>query len=195
MPIRVIAGSAKGRRLKLVPGDTTRPVMDRVKEAAFSIMGRDLYGARFLDLFAGTGSIGIEALSRGADQAVFVELNRLAVKTIQENLELTRLGDQAVIRRTDVLSLLQQAPPAEPFDFIWIAPPQYKGLWLETLKALDANPDWVMPETTVIVQIDPKEAESVEALVHLQPYDERQYGKTMLWFFSRRDPQADEDES
>ena len=98
MPIRVIAGSAKGRRLKLVPGDTTRPVMDRVKEALFSIIGRNIFDAAFLDLFAGTGSVGIEALSRGARQAVFVEMNGKAVRTIQENLTLTKLGDKAIIK-------------------------------------------------------------------------------------------------
>lgn len=82
MPIRVISGSAKGRRLKLVPGDSTRPVMDRVKEALFNIIGRDVQDSTWLDLFAGTGSIGIEALSRGGSKAVFVELAKPAIQTI-----------------------------------------------------------------------------------------------------------------
>lgn len=190
MPIRVIAGSAKGRRLKLVPGDTTRPVMDRVKEAVFSILGRGVRDSRFLDLFAGTGSVGIEALSRGASWAVFVEMDRLAVRTIQENLGITGLGDLAAIRRTDVLSLLRQSPPAEPYDYIYVAPPQYRDLWRRTLEALDANPGWVPQGTVVIVQIDPKEYDATE-FTHLEVYDERQYGKTQVIFYRRREDASD----
>lgn len=189
MPIRVIAGSARGRRLKLVPGDTTRPIMDRVKEAVFSIIGREIVDTRFLDLFAGTGSVGIEALSRGAAQAVFVERDGRAVKTIQENLALTRLGEQAVIRRSDVSAFLRN-PPAEPFDYIFIAPPQYQGIWLETLKLLDANPRWIPEGTTVIVQIDPTEYEPL-ALTHLEAYDERSYGKTKVIFLARKEEEND----
>jgi 16S rRNA (guanine(966)-N(2))-methyltransferase RsmD len=184
MPIRVIAGSAKGRRLKLVPGSTTRPVMDRVKEALFSILGQKIVGAAFLDLFAGTGSVGIEALSRGAKGVLFVEIDRLAVRTIQENLEVTKLGERAVIRRADVFHLLRQ-PPAQPFDYIYVAPPQYRSLWLQTLQALDKNPAWIPPGTVVIVQIDPSEELPV-TLAHLEAYDQRRYGKTLLWFFVAR---------
>jgi 16S rRNA (guanine966-N2)-methyltransferase len=180
--IRVIAGSAKGRQLKLVPGDTTRPVMDRVKEALFNIIGRDIFDATFLDLFAGTGSVGIEALSRGAKQAVFVEIERKAIQTIEDNLKLTKLNAKAVIRRGDAFSILKQ-PPTQPFDFIYIAPPQYKGLWEQVLAALDADPKWIGQYTSVIVQIDPSEASPLN-LKHLELVDERRYGKTLLWFFA-----------
>jgi 16S rRNA (guanine966-N2)-methyltransferase len=190
MGIRVIAGSAKGRRLKLVPGDSTRPVMDRVKEAVFSILGRGVRDALFLDLFAGTGSVGIEALSRGAQHAVFVEMDRLAVRTIQQNLEITGLGDRAAIRRTDVLALLRQSPPADPYDYIYVAPPQYRDLWRRTLEALDAKPGWVPVGTVVIVQIDPKEYDATE-FKHLEVYDERQYGKTRVIFYRRREDASD----
>lgn len=185
MPIRVIAGSAKGRRLKLVPGDTTRPVMDRVKEALFNILGRDVLDSIFLDLFAGTGSIGIEALSRGAQKAVFVEREKIAVQTIQENLAIAKLADRAVIRKADVLSILKQAPGIQ-YDYIYIAPPQYKGIWLQVLQALDANPAWIPAGTIVIVQIDPSE-ETAVALRHLESYDQRYYGRTLLWFFEGRE--------
>ena len=103
MPIRVIAGSAKGRKLKLVPGDSTRPIMDKVKEALFNIIGRNIYGAVFLDLFAGTGSVGIEALSRGAKKAVFVDLERKAIDTIQDNLTAAKLSEKAIVKRADAL--------------------------------------------------------------------------------------------
>ena len=190
MSLRVIAGSAKGRRLKAVPGATTRPVMDRVKEACFSILGRSIIDATFLDLFAGTGSVGIEALSRGAQQAVFVELEKRAVQTIQTNLELTNLEDKAIIRRTNVFTFLKH-PTNQPFDFIYIAPPQYKELWLTTLTLLDEHPTWLHPETTVIIQIDPSEQQPV-TLQNLTSYDERRYGKTLLWFFT---PPADEEQT
>lgn len=183
MPLRIIAGTAKGRRLKLVPGDTTRPIMDRVKEAVFSIIGRDVVESRFLDLFAGTGSVGIEALSRGAAQAVLVELNRDAVRTIQANLAITGLGANAIIRRTDVFQFLRQTPT--PFDLIYIAPPQYKDLWLQTLQAIDANPEWVAESGQVIVQIDPKEYHEL-ALENLTMSDERDYGKTRIMFFMQK---------
>lgn len=190
MPLRVIAGTAKGRRLKMVPGDTTRPVMDRVKEACFSIIGRQIQNATFLDLYAGTGSVGIEALSRGAAKAVFVEMDKKAVQTIQTNLQLTNLGERAIIRRTDVLSFLKK-PFGAPFDFIYIAPPQYENQWLTTLKTLDEHPGWLAADATVIVQIDPAEQQPVE-LQHLAAYDERRYGKTLLWFFGP--PEALDDE-
>lgn len=175
----------------MVPGEGTRPVMDRVKEACFSIIGRSILDATFLDLYAGTGSVGIEALSRGAAKAVFVEVDKQAVQTIQTNLKLTRLEDRAIIRRTDVLQFLKNQASA-PYDFIYIAPPQFKGLWLATLQVLDANPGWLAPDATVIVQIDPKEQQPVE-LQHLTPYDERRYGKTLLWFFAPPDVLTDEE--
>jgi 16S rRNA (guanine(966)-N(2))-methyltransferase RsmD len=182
VPIRVIAGSAKGRRLKLVPGDTTRPIMDRVKESLFNIIGIDIVDSVFLDLFAGTGSVGIEALSRGAKKALFVEINKQAIQTIQDNLAITRLADKAVIRRGDALEFLKQKP-AELYHYLYIAPPQYKGLWLSVLQILDDNPVWLTVETTVIVQIDPNEAKTVE-FQHLELVDARRYGNTLLWFFT-----------
>jgi 16S rRNA (guanine966-N2)-methyltransferase len=191
LSLRVIAGSAKGRQLKLVPGDSTRPVMDRVKEALFNIIGRDIIDAVFLDLFAGTGSVGIEALSRGAKKAVFVDLERAAIDTIQDNLKVTKLGDKAVIRRGNAFGILAQAPN-EKFDFIYIAPPQYKGIWLDALRAIDDNPAWLLPETTVIVQIDPSEETEVK-LKRLETVDQRRYGKTLLWFFAVPEGQSDGD--
>ena len=186
MPLRVIAGSAKGRRLKLVPGDTTRPIMDRVKEALFSILGRDIVDTTFLDLFAGTGSVGIEALSRGAAHTTFVDLERKAVQTINENLELTRLSERANVRRSDALALLKSSPD-RGYDFIYIAPPQYKGLWVKVMEALEANPAWIPEGTEVIVQIDPSEREPVKAS-RLALEDERRYGKTLLLFYVAEPP-------
>ncbi len=183
MSIRVIAGSAKGRQLKLVPGDSTRPVMDRVKEALFSIIGRDILDSVFLDLFAGTGSVGIEALSRGARKAVLIDLEPKAIQTIQENLKLTRLMEKAVVRRGDAFAVLSGKPDAA-YDFVYIAPPQYKGMWEKALREIDAKPEWLSDDGTVIVQIDPEEYTPIP-LEHLVVDDERKYGSTLLIFYSR----------
>lgn len=185
MSLRVISGSAKGRKLKLVPGDSTRPIMDRVKEALFNILGTGVRGATWLDLFAGTGSVGIEALSRGAEHVVFIDNHWPAIRTIRENLTHTKLADRAEVLHGDALAFLRRTP-TEAFEYIYIAPPQYKGVWRETLLALDINPAHVQQDGVVIVQIDPVERESIE-LQALRQFDERIYGNTLLWFFERPD--------
>ncbi|RME47556.1 MAG: 16S rRNA (guanine(966)-N(2))-methyltransferase RsmD [Caldilineae bacterium] len=181
--MRVIAGSAKGRKLKEVPGDTTRPITDRVKEALFSILGETIAGARVLDLFGGTGAVGIEALSRGAAHVTFVEQAAAAVRTIRHNLTHTRLADRATVIRGDAFKFLAASPPA-PFDIIYIAPPQYRGLWRRALERLDDHPALLAPEGIAIAQIHPKEFEDL-ALTHLTLYDRRRYGSTMLCFYER----------
>lgn len=183
MPIRVIGGTAKGRRLKLVPGETSRPVMDRVKEALFNILGAGIRESAFLDLFAGTGSVGIEALSRGAASALFIDSDRMAIRTIHENLDHTGLAERATVLRASAFDYLRRPQP-RAFDYFYIAPPQYKKLWKEALLLLDSQPHHLNPDGIVIVQIDPSEQEPV-TLDALEPYDERRYGKTLLWFFER----------
>src|SRR5512136_3247729 len=118
--MRVISGTAKGRTLKAVPGEGTRPITDRVNESLFNILGADVQDARFLDLFAGTGGVGIEALSRGTAEAVFVEQGRAALATIRANLALTGLADRARVVHADVFALLARAPQAA-FDYVYIA--------------------------------------------------------------------------
>jgi 16S rRNA (guanine(966)-N(2))-methyltransferase RsmD len=181
MSIRVIAGSAKGRQLKLVPGDGTRPIMDRVKEALFNIIGRKIYDSVWLDLFAGTGSVGIEALSRGAEHALLTDNDPRAIKTIEENLKLTKLSDRATVRKTDAFALLGKAPD-RAYNFVYIAPPQYKTMWVQALTALDKNTAWLHADGQAIVQIDPTEDTAV-TLDHLTLEDQRRYGNTALLFF------------
>ena len=181
MSARVIAGTAKGHRLQLVPGDSTRPITDKVKESLFNIIGYNISESNFLDLFAGTGAVGIEALSRGAEYTLFTEINRAAFKVIHENLKHTKLADKAEVRMINAFDLLKNPPP-RIFDYIFIAPPQYKGLWLDCLRTLDSNPAWLGENTIVIVQIDPHEQEQV-LFQHLRDYDQRRYGRTLLWFF------------
>jgi len=181
MSSRVIAGTARGQRLQLVPGDSTRPITDKVKESLFNIINQNIVDASLLDLFGGTGAVGIEALSRGAEYVLFNEFNRLAIKTINENLKNTRLADKADVQMSDAFDLLKNKPP-RTFDYIFIAPPQYKGVWMDVMQALDNNPAWLTPQTIVIVQIDPKEHEEV-LYRNMRDYDQRRYGNTLLWFF------------
>ncbi|RMF44028.1 MAG: 16S rRNA (guanine(966)-N(2))-methyltransferase RsmD [Anaerolineae bacterium] len=183
--LRIIRGKAKGARLQPVPGDTTRPITDRVKEALFNILGADVLDSHWLDLFAGTGSVGLEALSNGAAFVRLVDLHRTAIRTLHANLKATRLGGGAEIRQADAFALLAQ-PADHQFDYVYIAPPQYRGLWKKALMLLDAHTDWLSEDAWVIVQIHPKEYEEV-ALRSLKAFDRRQYGSTLLIFYERSD--------
>ena len=179
--MRVITGTAKGRRLLSVPGEGTRPITDRVKEALFSILGPSIEEARMLDLFAGTGSVGIEALSRGAEEVVFVDRSHKAIETLRKNLEITGLKERAVVHRGDAFRYVRAADPGRPFDLIYVAPPQYKEMWAEALLLLDEKP-LLAPEGIIIIQIHPKEYR-VLPLKGLYRADERTYGSTVLHFY------------
>jgi 16S rRNA (guanine(966)-N(2))-methyltransferase RsmD len=184
MSLRVTTGTAKGRRLKDVPGDGTRPVTDMVKQALFNILAGDVPDSDWWDMFGGTGAIGIEALSRGAAFVRFVELNRQAVETIKWNLENTGLAARAEIRRGDAFALLASAPDRS-FDYVYIAPPQYKEMWSQALLALDANPGWLSSGGWAIAQIHPREYRRLE-LKNLEEFEERKYGSTLLVFYEKR---------
>ncbi|MCS7222457.1 MAG: 16S rRNA (guanine(966)-N(2))-methyltransferase RsmD [Anaerolineae bacterium] len=180
--MRVIAGVAKGRRLHSVPGETTRPITDRVKEALFDILSDRVVGCRFLDLFGGTGAVGIEALSRGAAHCTFVEKSWQATRTIYKNLALTGLSERAEVVRGDSFAYLRRSG-LDPFDIIYVAPPQYRGLWRKALEQLDTRPELLTPDGLVIVQIHPREAEDMP-LRHFVLKSERRYGSTLLRFYS-----------
>ena len=180
--MRVIGGDARGRPLKPVPGSGTRPITDRVKEALFNILGPRVPGCHFLDLFAGTGSVGIEALSRGAAEVVFVEKARKAVRVLRDNLHLVGMERHAQVVHGDVFDFI--AHTKRRFDIIYVAPPQYRRLWSKTLLALDTRP--ILSEEGVIVaQIFPKEFTALPLQDHVL-VDRRTYGSTMLCFYERR---------
>ena len=132
--MRVITGSARGRRLLELAGDETRPTAGRVKEGVFNIIQFDIEGRRVLDLFAGTGQLGIEALSRGAAEAVFVEQRRDAAKLVGENLKLTGLAARARVVNGDALAYLAAA--GERFDIIFLDPPYGAKLWESAVSAI-----------------------------------------------------------
>jgi len=184
---RIISGKARGIRLKDVPGDTTRPITDIVKEALFNILGSDVTDASFLDLFGGTGSVGLEALSRGAAYCRFLDLHRAAVDTIRANLEATRLKEFGQVHLADAFAYLGRQPDRE-FEYIYIAPPQYKGMWEKALNLVDEHPGWMNESTWVIVQIDPVEY-SPQTLQELVEFEQRKYGSTLLVFYERTLPE------
>ena len=123
--VRIIAGDFKGRRLKTPAGDSVRPTADRVREAWFSILQRSIRGARVLDLFAGSGALGLESLSRGATAVEFVELNRFALSALKANIKTLEVDDRAVVHRLDALRFAERLHPGQ-YDVAFADPP-YAG--------------------------------------------------------------------
>ena len=176
--MRVITGSARGRRLKTPEGMDIRPTTDNVKESVFNIIQFDVEGRRVLDLFAGTGQLGIEALSRGAAEAVFIDKDREAVKIVKENLK--ACGLRAAVRQEDALSALRRE---EKFDLIFVDPPYDAGLYgpvLESIKTVDK-----LTDGGIIIC----EARSTEPLPDLAaPYGKRKeyrYGKVKIAVYTK----------
>ena len=129
--MRVITGTARGRRLETLPGEETRPTAERVKEGLFSAIQFDIEGRRAVDLFAGSGQLGIEALSRGAESAVFVERRKDALQAVRENLEACGFSDRARVVNGDAMSYLKSG---EKFDLIFLDPPYASGLLEQALE-------------------------------------------------------------
>ncbi len=153
--MRVIAGKARRLPLKTVQGLDTRPTTDRIKETLFNILQNDLYGIRFLDLFAGSGGIGIEALSRGASEAWFVENNRAAAGCVRENLAFTRLAGQATLLQYDVLAAFGRMEGQKPFQIIFMDPPYGKELERRVLEYFSRHrPSFVNGDSLIIVEAE-----------------------------------------
>ena len=152
MPVmRVIAGSARSLRLKTLDGMDTRPTTDRIKETLFNIISPSIFDSIFLDLFSGSGGIGIEALSRGAKEAVFVENNPKAMACIKENLKFTWLASRAMTVTTDVMDALYRLEGDKIFDFIFMDPPYDRGLERKVLEYL-SDSRLVYEDTVIIVE-------------------------------------------
>lgn len=181
--MRVIAGKAKGHKLVTPSSDRVRPALDQVKEAIFNIL-YDVEGLRVLDLFAGSGSIGIEALSRGAAEAVFVEEWSKAVAAIKRNLKHCKLEAQSRIISTSVeKSLGILTKEGRPFGLIFVDPPYGKDMVNPTLKKLASSP-MVDVQSCVIVEHHPKEP--IEEIPGLTLTDTRKYGQTLVSFLKRQ---------
>jgi len=183
---RIVAGVAKGRRLA-VPQRGTRPTSERAREALFSSLAGliDVTGARVLDLFAGTGAVGLEALSRGASWATFVDSDRAACETVKGNVAAVGI-DRADVHRRQAAVFLVGTGTDEPYDLIFVDPPyafgeQQLGVLLSTL----ATPEWLAPGAVVVVERSarspqPRWPDAIE------PVKQKRYGEGLLWYGRRR---------
>ena len=151
--MRVIAGSARRLLLKTIEGMDTRPTTDRIKETLFNMLNTQIPGCTFLDLFSGSGAIGIEALSRGAEYAVFVEKNPKACTCIRENLSFTKLTDGGKLLNMDVLQALRSLEGGEPFDCIFMDPPYNHNLERQVLEYL-SDSSLADDHTLIITEAD-----------------------------------------
>jgi 16S rRNA (guanine(966)-N(2))-methyltransferase RsmD len=183
--MRVIAGTARGVPLVAPHDRGTRPITDRVKETLFGILGPRVLDARVLDLYAGSGAIGIEALSRGAAHATFVERHRDAVAVIRANLGKTRLAADASVHAQDVARFLGE-PPGDPFNLVVLDPPYVERAILAPLSGLAP---WLAPGATVVVKHFWRT--EVPPTPHLVATRERRFGETMLTFLEQADPEED----
>ena len=172
--MRVIAGDYRGRRLQAPAGTATRPTSDRVREALFSVLGDRVHGARVLDLFAGSGALGIEALSRGAAEATFVDDAPGAIRAVKANLDM--LGAEAEVRRADVRRFLGSArAAARQYDLVFLDPPyRLAGRLGGELTA--ALPAVLAPGAVVVAESDRREPLELG----LPILDERRYGDTLI---------------
>lgn len=150
--MRVIAGTAKRLQLKTVKGDNTRPTTDRIKETLFNMLQNDIEGCRFLDLFSGSGAIGIEALSRGVKEAVFVENNKEAINCIKENLIFTKLVNSGIVMSYDVMTAISMLEGRNAkFDIVFMDPPYNKEIEKEVLDRLKQS-EIIDSDTMIIVE-------------------------------------------
>jgi 16S rRNA (guanine(966)-N(2))-methyltransferase RsmD len=172
--VRVVAGRFGGRRLVAPPGDATRPTSDRVREALFSVLGPTVEGARVLDLYAGSGALGIEALSRGAAAAVFVDRSRAAITAIRANLD--ALGIEADVRRRNAReAVLAAARSREAYDLVFLDPPYRRAAELGR-ELSEALPAVLAPGARVVSESDRRELLQLA----LPLTDERRYGDTVI---------------
>ena len=172
-PPRIIAGKHRGRRLEVPAGDRVRPTAERLREALFSILQHrapPLTGARFVDLFAGSGAVGLEALSRGAVQLTAVESDRTAAAALRRNVEKLGESDRVKVVIGDATRL---ARAAEPADLVYLDPPYLSGLAVPALQSLESR-GWLTPATLVIVELAAKEPFTPPPRFTLD--DERRYG-------------------
>jgi len=187
--MRVITGTARGRRLKELEGMETRPTTDRVKEGLFNILQFDIEGRKILDLFAGTGQLGIECLSRGADSAVFVDRRADAVKLIRDNLKTTELTENARVVAGDSMEYLKGL--REKFDIIFLDPPYAAGLLEEAISHITEF-DILSPHGIIVAEHPVEKAlPAVKAPYRL--HRTYRYGKIALTIYRRGANEKNED--
>ena len=177
--MRVITGSARGRRLRTLEGSDVRPTTDRVKEAVFSVIQFDIEGRRILDLFAGSGQMGIEALSRGACEAVFVDNSPRSVEVVRENLRTCGMTKAAVVVQGDAQSYLAPRAGRAEFDFAFLDPPYGKGILQSVLGTVAS----VMKPAGVIICESPADEVLPDHVEGFKADRQYRYGKIKVTFY------------
>ncbi len=190
--MRIISGSAKGRRLKAPPGLNTRPITDMIKEALFNVWGNRIYEAKMLDLFAGSGSVGIEALSRGAEYVVFVDNSNSAVKVIRENLNHCNFESGFDIYRGDVFQVLKRiANRSAKFDLVYIDPPFTQDHLFKKVMELLSQLDILESDGIVVIRTPRKK--DMPSFEPLYKYRHDNYGESSLHYYRRYEEEPKDD--
>ncbi len=179
--MRVITGTARGRKLEQLEGNDVRPTTERVKEAVFSIIQFNIEGRKFLDLFAGSGQMGIEALSRGASRAVFVDSSKDSIDIIKRNLQTTKLEECSRVFRTDSISYLKSC--RETFDLVFLDPPYESGL----LETAIQNIEKVMNKGGTVICESPVKQDLPEGFGEFVKLKEYRYGKIKITTYCHGD--------
>ena len=179
--MRVITGSAKGRKLEQLSGNDVRPTTERVKEAVFSIIQFQIEGRQFLDLFAGSGQMGIEALSRGASRAVFTDISKDSIEIVKRNLKTTKLEECARVYKTDSIGFLTTC--REKFDLAFIDPPYGTGLLQKALE----NIERVMNKSGIVICESPVTEELPDTLSEFVKLREYRHGKIKITTYCHSD--------
>jgi 16S rRNA (guanine(966)-N(2))-methyltransferase RsmD len=181
--MKIVAGKNRGNKLKSLKGLSIRPTSQKVREALFDILGISIEGTYFLDLFAGTGAIGIEALSRGAQKVIFIEKEIKCIKIIKENLKKTKNNQNSLVFKIDFLSGIKLlAKKNYLLDFIFLDPPYNMGLVNISLLEISKLP--ILKKNSVVIVQNYKKEKVEENINNLKLYDQRKYGESYLSFFS-----------
>lgn len=181
--MRIIAGDFKGRRLETPDNYDIRPTSEMVKEALFSILVNDIYGAKFLDLFSGTGAVGIEACSRGAERVYLVDKSRDSISIIKRNVNKTGCQDRVTILSSDYKIALDRIK--DPIDIVFADPPYDEGYNLEILESLSEND--ILSENGIVIIEHSKRADLPDEHGIFEKYKYKKYGKKCLSFYRKKD--------
>lgn len=181
--MRIISGKYKGHHLVPFQGDHIRPTTDRVKETMFNIIQGEIDGARVLDLFSGTGNLGIEALSRGAQEVLFVEKNRKSIQILEKNIQKLKISEPHKVLQKDVISFLKSYE-GEPFDLVFADPPFTEEMAHDVILAADESR--VFHSQTILMIESGRREKVLEDYPNLTRYDLREFGDKFLSFFRKK---------
>lgn len=185
MTLRVISGKVRGLKLDTPKNDDVRPTTDRVKESLFNIINSYIMDSRVLDLFAGTGSLGIECLSRGAEKCVFVDVSKESISIVKSNIKKARVENESVVINADFKEAIKRLEGKDKFDVIFMDPPYYKEMFVKALESVD-NADLLDEEGIIMIEHDSKDS-FPEKIGRLIQNKSKKYGNTTLTFYKMED--------